>query len=735
MSSSNYFPDSGSSPRPRTYTSGIVTDFKAEKLIPLIRILRTLPACNSRQQRKVMKQIPNIFHSHGATSLLTESILKTLCHKQTKQRLPAALYEDIVSVLPSDDQLNLKDSVYESKLVATPENPDQNTNNKKSKRIQFETKSLPMTLLRIPSDLQFHLFHYLDYLDLVRTQQVCRSLCIAARNPLSLYSLTINPIFGGYIPVSNECFSQPTVLTLDTHHRLVKDKNRPHHGLRAITGNTKWSHYVTELILTNFDFYPGHSSVPNLPRFDQLEKITISNSEQFQLNVHVYIPSYDTLKELSIKRVKVTEQIIDQIRKFRNLEKFSTDNWKSTGELDWGFSPISIPKLKEFSFQLNRVRLHPVLNRILIGSHPEIVNIDSGYVYHSDWTCPNVGNSLLEGVVAVIQSIKQFNVVDENIIFLERVLTKLQKVKVARTKLFEKSLLSIFSIDHIIDVNANLMPRIIDFFQFSRQSALELDLRQMDFPVVDVDKMVADICDDPYRTFDEITVNMDINLWSFREKDGEGSNYITAVLDAIYRHRDEFEFNRGRAAVQSILMEFSDEAEKRMKFWLLFDKKRMKQIGLRKLNIKLEISTVGEGERIWNTVEQQVKNRMTVEESMKRDMVLKPNLIQEYKSHPEISTNREDMIFLINEKKKEDTVAALRTIVETMISEWMKQRADRWKEFENRCIVNVDHQYQSYTICLFLRSDNVDSDEILAGATDDSDNSDDDESDVMIKHW
>ena len=713
MSNSNYFSDSDKSPSPRGSTSGIVTDFKAEKLVPLIKILRKVRACSSEQQCKVMKEIPNIFRSYGAISLLNGSILRTLCHERTMKNLPAALYHEIVSILPSDNQLNLRDSVYESKLIATPENQEQNVDT-----------TLSMTLLRIPSDLQFHTFHYLDYLDLVRTQQVCRSMCIAARNPLSLYSLAINPNFGGYIPVSNECFSQPTVLTLDTHHRL-KDNNRLHDQWRKMIGNMKWDQYVTELIITDVDFYPDDH--PNLPRFDQLEKITISKSEDILLSEHVYILSYDTLRELTLKGIEFTEEVIDYILKFVNLEKLSLEDefWNEFQEPDWDSGPIFIPKLKEFSFQPNPYELGPICHRILIGSHPEIVTVDSIYVndlVYDHLGCPGLSDSFLGGIVAAIRSIKRFNVVAEDIFFLKRIVEKLQKVKVAGTKLFEQSSVSMIN---ITDVGANLMPRIIDFFQLSQKSALKLHCWSRDLLEVDMDQMIADICDAPYGTFHEITVNMDFDLCSWRET---RVSYLMTALDAIYQNCD-------RRAVQNIFMDFFDEAEKRMKMWLLFDQRRMKQIGLRKLNVNLKIAALTGGSRSWTEVEKEFKDRMGVKERM----VLKPELVEKYQPgcllNPRdmICVTTRDMICVTDAKKEEDTVAALRTIVETMVSGWMEQRVERWKEFESRCTANVDCLHQSYTICLSLRSDNVDS-EARTGTVDGSDSSDDEESKVIVEN-
>lgn len=101
-----------------------------------------------------------------------------MSRKYLSQRF-SQLLDDIQAILPSEIQLDLKDPVYESRLVETESN-----NNQRDR--------LPLSLLRIPSDLQFNIFHFLNHKDLIISQRICHALCIAARNPLSHHSLEIN---------------------------------------------------------------------------------------------------------------------------------------------------------------------------------------------------------------------------------------------------------------------------------------------------------------------------------------------------------------------------------------------------------------------------------------------------------------------------------------------------------------------------------------------------------------
>eukprot|EP01084_Bolivina_argentea_P268434 455919_1 len=62
---------------------------------------------------------------------------------------------------------------------------DDNTNNKSNNKIE------PLTFLKIPSDLKYNLFQYLHENDLYSLEKTCRSVCIDARNPNSLYYINL----------------------------------------------------------------------------------------------------------------------------------------------------------------------------------------------------------------------------------------------------------------------------------------------------------------------------------------------------------------------------------------------------------------------------------------------------------------------------------------------------------------------------------------------------------------
>ena len=165
-----------------------MASFKEEKLTPLIHVIRKLESCDADQRVKVLLRLPHIFQSHGKLELFQNIMVRGLCEGNVYDNIPTSLYEEMQSILPKDKDLDLKDSVYESRLVETPEDSDEDHKAKKEKK----KKKLPLSLLRIPTDLQCHLFHHLNITDLSRMQRVCRALCIAARNPLSLYLLHVD---------------------------------------------------------------------------------------------------------------------------------------------------------------------------------------------------------------------------------------------------------------------------------------------------------------------------------------------------------------------------------------------------------------------------------------------------------------------------------------------------------------------------------------------------------------
>ena len=178
---------------------------KPEKLIPQIRLLRKFKACSLPQLSSMLGRLPQLFKGHGAISVLEEVIGYGICQRLVPRPQFDGLFEEILGMLP-EKELNITDSVYESRLV--DEQEDDEPTNEESKQ------KLPLTLLRIPSDLQSHLFNFLTVSGLAKVQGVCRSLCIAARRPSSLYSLKFNhpnSNFGGH-----DCYSKPKALLLET---------------------------------------------------------------------------------------------------------------------------------------------------------------------------------------------------------------------------------------------------------------------------------------------------------------------------------------------------------------------------------------------------------------------------------------------------------------------------------------------------------------------------------------
>lgn len=151
-----------------------MTDFKPERLIPLIRVTRKFTACDTQQKLKVLQQLPSVFNAHQSMSLLSDIIVSGLFDRNIYEKISEDLYAAIATIFPSDDELHLTDSVYESQLKETPEDPnaEEPTNQK--------TKKLPLTLLRIPTDLQYRFLHCLDYKDLITAQKVCRAVFFVA---------------------------------------------------------------------------------------------------------------------------------------------------------------------------------------------------------------------------------------------------------------------------------------------------------------------------------------------------------------------------------------------------------------------------------------------------------------------------------------------------------------------------------------------------------------------------
>ena len=244
-----------------------MTDFKPESLIPLIRATRKLKACDSQQQSQVLQQLPSILKIYESAPTLMDIIISGLCNQNIYERIPKALYDDLLSILPSDNQLNLTDTIYESRLVETPDNPVQGQQSK------YKKKRLPLTLLHIPTDLQCHLFHFLNILELTKVQRVCRALCIAARNPSSLYLLYVNFRSTGNHHFVKRLYSQPKALLINA--RSWSSSNIPNPPpdppIQSLIGNTKWGEHVLDFGISWSSSY-RKDVILNLAPFMKLRK-------------------------------------------------------------------------------------------------------------------------------------------------------------------------------------------------------------------------------------------------------------------------------------------------------------------------------------------------------------------------------------------------------------------------------------------------------------------------------
>ena len=514
-----------------------MADSYPEKIIPLIHIKRKVLACNSRQQLAALKQLPEIFESQRLTSVLTDIIFSGICNRDFYDRISPELYHEIEAVLPEDNQLDLKDSIYESQMLELPANR--------------RKKRLPLTLLRIPSDLQCHLFLFLNIRDLMDVQRVCRSLCIMARNPCSLYALEIDAELSTNHHFFNESYSRPKLLSI-CHSQSIRRK------YRRVIGNAKWGESVSNLCI---DRVGAEIDLQNLGIFVNLEKCQIKWTRSILVNGQ--ITSYHTLRELHIKGVRLTEDIIDEIRKFKNLEvltlgcgAFCDSNLSEDSAL------VKLPRLREFSYSTGSARL---FQKILIGSHPEVVKLEH-------WQPQDIPD--MNAAVEAIRAIKYlhldlWNSVDV-INSLSPLLLKAQRLD---SPLFEECKLSVkiqCGVDY--DVSSALQP-ITTLMECGKTSKFHLiSDRMVSSNVIKYD-IVDFIRSSAPNTFNEITMNLTVVLYPH----------------CIWRELDGIDIGEGdHEMVRNVVMEDIDEVEKWMKWWLVFDEQTMKQIGLQKLDIKFQ---------------------------------------------------------------------------------------------------------------------------------------------------
>ena len=528
----------------------IASQFKEEKLIPFAGVTRKLLSCDLDQQLKVLQEMVRIFQSDEVSYSLMDILVAGLRRSNAYQKIPNAMYQEIESILPSDKELSLKDSVYESRLV------EENDRNEIGQTIKKKQK-LPITLLRIPTDLQCHLFHYLHWKELKSVQKVCRALCIAARNPLAVNYLEFEPNSSRNGQYRNECYSRPRMLTIHPFFKYLSTS--------ALVGNEKWGLNVVDLRVEQFD---GKVDA----KFQKLEKCKISWSPNIILNGS--ISSYKTLRELTLESVTMTESVINQIQKFENLEKLSLKKLLRNPDRLHCSDPVSLSNLKYLSYDINNGGFRE-FQRFLIGSNPETVDVNTDRFDRFD---PSSKFEFLP--IPKILHIQQFNVSVSDLDFLVAMKEWLLCAEASNSKLFEQINLNV---DYIDD---DLVPLLSDVFQHSNKSKLEICIYPRNVSSYsDMENMVNSILDAPFGTFTEIKMEMTFMLLVKCIRYGAYgcelySKYLLTSLD------DTISEEGNKEIIENAVMESIDDAEKWLEPWLLSNQETMKQIGLEKLDVE-----------------------------------------------------------------------------------------------------------------------------------------------------
>ena len=538
-----------------------------EKLIPVIRLMRKLLSCNSDQKVLVLQRLVKIFESHEVSAILMDIIVAGLCHDNIYQKIPTAVYDEIQLILPSDKQLDLKDSVHTSQLVEEEDHQKQTVPSIKKE------KTLPWTLLRVPTDVQCKLFQYLHFKDLINVQKVCRALCIETRNPLAIYRLDISPLFSRSASFAKkEWLSQPKVLSIDEflppHHHDIKKLKSP----QPITGNDVWGKHVVELYVRSYNegpcsHYPRNNPryptlVHDLGQFYKLQKCTIRSS----LLPHGLTASYDTLKELTLERFLLTEDAIVQIQKFQNLETLSLLELKPTLDDRLHHSePISLRNLKMCQIEICAFR---DFQRLLIGSNPATEFRIS--TWSSYW---GIDREFVDREFAPELPIPQMPAINQVVIwdadpdFIVDMGTWM-KAQSSNFKVFDQITLSnTMHYTHMGDrVDFTISP-IINIFERSNRSKLKLKCYPVDVTDSDMESVVNAILNAPFGTFTEIEL------------------YIAFGLDHLAVPPRER--TRNEETMRNVIKERVDDAGRWLEPWLLFDERRMKHMGLQTLDIEL----------------------------------------------------------------------------------------------------------------------------------------------------
>ena len=545
------------------FTVKNMATFEREKLIPFMHVLRKIKACDQEQRWKALQQLPQIFEEHGLASVLTDIVFNGLCDRKFYKKIPSSLYDNVHQILPTESELELKDSIYESQLVELPvdSNEDKQSTNQ-------EKKKLPLTLLRVPTDLQCNLFQFLGLQDLIRVQRVCRSLCIAARNPASLFSLEVTwcPRNQKYCA---ECYSRPHSLSIKKIYSS---------WYRELIGNVKWGHNVTDLYVAG-----GGMSLSNLVQFSNLKKCHIGSDERdVLLNL---ISSYDTLRELTLEYIELTNEVIRHILKFKNLEVLSLRNCGSNQAQQTDL--IVLSRLREFTFG-PWCHSAEVFQSILIGSQPEIINVESYCTFPAVRANDDevIAVSWADTAIPAIRAVKHINIKQNSLHFISALSPLLNSAQIAKSKIFETATASLHLDDNEVDSLSSLSP-IITLFACAMESKLVIECRPYKLSQFHIPQLIVqEICNAPHDTFNEIVFHTKICISNFLNRATSIGWFVNQISEANQKCESK------HATVDKLQTRFVREVEKWVRPWLVFNVDRMKQIGLRKVDITIECSSL-----------------------------------------------------------------------------------------------------------------------------------------------
>ena len=540
-----------------------------ETLIPAINTIRKIKACDALQLSKVLERLPSIFENHGSLSSLTTIIAMGLCQHLQHQPLPSVLLVDILGAFPGDNELDIKDSIYESKLM-DDDNLDVEEQNEWDSATNQKKQKIPMSLLRIPKDLQIHLFHFLMLDDLHSVQRACRSLCIVARNPLSLCSLKMKVDWKGRSHFLSNCYSKIKSLNVRLGESLKHYfTEQPASKMAPVKFIENWSRSVTDLSLS----IPVRNAQADT---DPNQSFCFQNVERCELHKWIsslrLIQSYETLKHLSLDFIELNDNAVDQICKFQNLEQLHLQWIGGPGN---NSTPITLCNLKHLRF--GQFCDHDLIHRIINGLQPSSITI---VIDSNEWVdgSPIAGDICgINDINFIVKSLPGFASV-----LRQQFLPNFAKAEHSEHKLFQKCSV-VIHIDTAVQMicHEDVMSPIVDLFQYAQESKLDISF---------ISRYPKDTChwrllrsnflerilDAPFDTFTANTLNIDCKP-SISVHDREFRNLC---------YRRDSEVNP--KGFKKYVLRMFQEKEESLEPWLVLNEDTMKRIGLRSFDIKYE---------------------------------------------------------------------------------------------------------------------------------------------------